>query len=441
MRACLTCSLALAGSSCEGEPGFSVPPVVGTTDRIEYRSESSLDSCPSAPARVQADLEAVEALLKVPGPARLRYSRYDNQDNLNANCGAEVEGCAWGSQIFSLKHVHRHETVHAVLPTRRPPELFAEGVAVAFSYGLMKPSTPWPAWREVLTGHTRELYTHAGAFVTYLAVAYGIDRFMQFYLSSWGDDDSADAVARKFARGYGVSLDDAWAAAAAVARASSLCADRAPTMKTDGSEAVTAPEDCLGDVLEARHVFALEADTPMAIETTYRSTWIGACGVGVTSPFEETGSIYKRPDESVGVFLAAWQAGKYHVNAGAARPDESFRAWAGSWMGSTCDGVVPYRIGGTPATLAVLEITARAGIDNWIAIEWSGAETIEFPQVWPQFGEWYACTACNESTCTQIGARYNQTLKLAPGVTWLHAVPVPGSISPIETMSAYREYR
>lgn len=431
--------LLLALTACEAEPDFALPPVTANTGRVEYRSESPLDHCPAAPARVQARLDGLESILGVRGPERIRYSKFDVEAHVKANCNDAV-GCAFGADALSMEYVDPHELVHIVMPWRRPPDLFKEGIAVALGYGSLKPVAPWPAWADVMSGKSRPTYAYGGAFTTYLAATYGIGAVVRLFDSRWDEDDSAAGLARKFAQSFPVSIDDAWQAAAAVTGASSLCAELASTITVDGSEAVPSGEECTGGLIEARHAFVLDDDTPLAIETTYSSTWIGGCGTNIDAPFVADSPIVKRPDQSIAVHLAAWQKGKYHVNAEVTRPDESFRARTGAWMGRSCALLAPYPLGGTPSTLAQLVVVARGGDDVWIAIAWAGDAPVAFPQVVTGNAgyHWSACGRCgDEPSCTSLDGG----LTLAPGVSWLHAVRPSDNTASTDVMAAYREYR
>lgn len=405
-----TLGFLLFGCGSDDAPQIVLPPFRSSTARVDYYSDTDLSACPDAAARVQARVEALEGVFGVRAPAHIAYAHYQTTEPLQRDfqCPAEATGCQSGADVASTSFVDYHELVHATLaPQGRPDALLLEGIAVAYQHAGSGDAAlkPWPAWRDLVVQArtyppTSQVYGLGAALSAYLVTRFGMAQFLAFYRSST-NAASPDVFAAQFLQAFGTPLDSVWADMSGV-EGGSLCDDLSPNTPLDGSEAVT-DSSCLDAHGPARHVFELDRDTPLALETNYGNGSIGAC------------SLTQQPSNAGwmgaikgfwSVNLGTWRSGTYYVTPDHLNEQDSFLATEGAFQGPTCAPLVPYVIGHVAYEI---RIQMRPELESWVAIAYPGPEPLKFavandadsPN--PTACDWYACSTCDESSCTPIG--------------------------------------
>jgi hypothetical protein len=391
---------------CGSGPATPLPPVVSNSSRVEYRSDSDLSACPDAAALVQSRLEAMEHAFHVTGPSRITYVHYGDQAALTSSgCPVEASGCQSGTEIGSTSFVDFHEIVHATLaPQGRPDAVVLEGAAVAYEHTGSELFTAWPTWQTAVSqGRSYPAppvtFLFGAAFSAYLVKHYGVDKFMAFYRSS-SANASPETFASQFQSVFGATIDAAWADASTI-ESLSLCDDLTPNMALDGSEAVT-DTSCLDKTGVVRHVFELDGDTPLGIETSYAAAFTSACTLTQLPSVWGWEASQKPPWTAT---LSSWRPGRYYVTPRSPTAQDSFRATAGAFQGLSCGAIVPYTIA---SPLVELRVQLRPELETWAEVAWNGPDPLVFNLAADTTDlnsgpcDWYACASCDESTCTPI---------------------------------------
>ena len=178
-------------------------------DRVLYEYSEGLHPCRGNALYMDRLVPFLEDELAVQAPSLLRYSWIGGGDRSQAS----------GSHAWSLEPIHVHELAHAITGAM-PAKFFTEGVAQAVQ-GMgdgLAPRYPYSdadvaraVWdpRGTLTASTsRDVnYATAAAFVTYLLVRHGPERFHDFY-RGLGGPVTMSWLRGQFRRAYGLELDD-----------------------------------------------------------------------------------------------------------------------------------------------------------------------------------------------------------------------------------------
>jgi hypothetical protein len=190
----------------------------------------------------QAAVKAIEQLLGVPAPERIRIVFYPDEERKIAHTGHRGVGWAWGTTLVEVYNEQLqldpyHELVHVMANVLgSPPPLLTEGLAVYASELLGadalrllgSPQTPvHRAACEIRAGPgyillaellaldnlgshedsaARE-YAQAGSFVKYLVERHGHERFRQAY-GELSAQEGPDENLRRFHRIYGTTLGE-----------------------------------------------------------------------------------------------------------------------------------------------------------------------------------------------------------------------------------------
>ena len=400
----------LFGCGSGSDPGPQLPPLQSKTDRVDYYSDTDLSACPDAATRVQTRVEALERVLGVSAPARITYAHFQTTEALSHafQCPTEASGCQTEANVGSTAFVDFHELVHVTLsPQGYPDALIQEGIAVAYQHsgGADAILKTWPAWRDLVSlaqnyPPESRVYWFGGAFSAYLVTRFGMPKFLAFFRIS-KSAASPDVFAAQFQETFGSPLDSVWADATEGVEGYSLCDDLSPNTPLDGSEAV-ADTGCLDTSGPARHVFDLERDTPLALETNYRNGSIGACSL--TQAPSNWGWLGGGKG-AWSVDLGTWRPGRYYVTPSYLTAQDSFFATEGTYQGPTCAPLAPYVI---RHAVEEIRVQMRPELETWAALSYPNSEPLKFRLATdsdspnPTACDWYACTSCDESTCTAI---------------------------------------
>lgn len=194
--------------------------VKGRWVRYHYWADQGAP-CPEAVEQIDRLVDQLAIRFERPPPAdfRIDYYRVRNLGEVRAHCRPSVTACAPGNTVFSTAWTHDHEITHAFLSRLgRPPDLFAEGIAVAMGCGParwvgdelepvdLEPLVDNSTW---LKGVGWEVnYPVAGSFTRWLIVGHGMSAFLRFYEST-PYEASRSQVEAHFRDAFGVELSDA----------------------------------------------------------------------------------------------------------------------------------------------------------------------------------------------------------------------------------------
>jgi len=207
---------------CGGPP---LPDQQVETKWATYHYWSEAPPCQEALQRLDDFVDSLATELSVTLPAGFKLQYYKMRRGELAAlqgqlCDSDVAAaCTRGAVTYSIDWVQLHELVHQVTDTvGDPPTAFAEGLAEVYGCGDarwvgsvidrsvdLKAALPSSRWQPSL-----ELYVAAGAFTRYLLDTYGVPKYLELYRTLGGGDD-AQAIAQKFERVTGTSLDSALA--------------------------------------------------------------------------------------------------------------------------------------------------------------------------------------------------------------------------------------
>jgi len=268
----LAASLAL--SACADDPEWDLPPLVASSQYIDYRAWTGPMCMDDALADWDLFLEETAERLDAP-PTRVTYAwvphEFDEPDRWG--CVAGMLGCFrlgpdLSRVVFSRLAEHHHELVHAVespaFPNRH--HFLKEGMATYLSeweWVSLRPESP-PSQDELARlitdgPRTREEYAAAAHFVGWVIERHGMERYR-------------DLAARWPAGGDYADLEVAYAAA--------IDADLAADLIDIG----------LTEVYGRRHDFVCDPDTvapvlPWGPGQSFALTLSGECGdIGPTGP-------------------------------------------------------------------------------------------------------------------------------------------------------------
>jgi hypothetical protein len=188
------------------------PEVAFVSDRFAIAPEFAGELCGGNIAFMETRLAAIEALLGIEAPGRIRYNWVEDVDGF---CHEEAEACAEGATIFGPWKYFEHELVHAAVTGSlgRPKSFLGEGVAVALSGGSIAPTSVMPSEflgrtpRDSSAVDNRDFYGTAGHFVRFLLDEFGPEKLVQLYRAS-DYDDSVAQFRGQFEQAYGLSFDE-----------------------------------------------------------------------------------------------------------------------------------------------------------------------------------------------------------------------------------------
>lgn len=201
-------------------PGGGVA-CVSDADSFAYDASASLRVCSGTRSHVATFIPFFAGELALETEGTLRYSWLDEHDYPSSTCPDSTAGCQIGEHVYSRRPALLHELIHAVTFANGMNQLsfFTEGVAVA--YDPFNGASPGPRYRFAPPENERWLdprdymagmlpsegYDTAGAFVTFLLMRHGPDRFVRMARDLAYDSNVQD-VRRQFSLHYDVDLDE-----------------------------------------------------------------------------------------------------------------------------------------------------------------------------------------------------------------------------------------
>lgn len=410
----------LAAVSCGTDNDPELPPVWAQLPRVQYRSDTDLSLCPEAPELVQQRIEVLESTLGVQGPPQITYVHTSTRAEALrlGNCTPSARACTRGSEIFAPSYVYDHEIVHAVMSaTGHPNSVVIEGVAAAFGYSDDPGIYPLKAWRDLVSVPNDDpnyvfAVSYGGLLVTRLFDDYGPNKLVSLYKNS-PEGLAPDEFAARFEQIYGTTLDDTWASLLTM-KYGVVCVDLSDNTDLSGAENNAVPH-CPGEIVPARHVWTLDADTPLAIETTYRQALLGSCDPSIVPTDGQV--LYNYAAGAPILSLARWHKGTYYATPSRVDGTESFRMWTGPWLGPNCADITPYQLPTAPARFSL-------GLPDqqWLALEWHGDAPLTYLaglNTGYDNSTWYKCSACDRMQCQRLGDW--EPLTIGPGITWFFA--------------------
>lgn len=188
-------------------------------ERVLYEHSEGLHPCAGTVSYLDGVVPFLEQQLAFQAPERLRFSWIAVSDQWTPFGIPAGAGIAVGDHAWSFDPIHVHELAH-IITGGMPARFFSEGVATAVDLlnDDVKPRYAWsdadlakPIWdpRATMTAtnpnDTNEVT--AAAFVMFLVVRHGPERFHDFY-RGLGGPVTMPWLRRQFRRAYGLELDD-----------------------------------------------------------------------------------------------------------------------------------------------------------------------------------------------------------------------------------------
>lgn len=196
-------------------------------EHLRFEYAPTLTPCAGNARALDALVPVLQEQLVRPELPPLRYTWHDGDprhyrisavERVTDACGSG--GCVLGSHAVAVRPFYTHELIHLIMQGESKP-FFSEGIAVA-----MGPLSGFADTEEELTG-PRYLpgippdpritmaanraddvdYASAGAFVAFLLVRHGADKFSRFY-DHLSVADTLGRIRQAFRGVYGVELDD-----------------------------------------------------------------------------------------------------------------------------------------------------------------------------------------------------------------------------------------
>lgn len=189
---------------------------------VTYYHDASLRLCGGTLAHLDDFVGWTAATLGLEVKDTIHYHWLDEEAFLNSPCPEFVMGCFDAGRIYSKKPALPHELVHAVTAQNgmNHVRFFTEGIAVALDpldgggtgprYRTIPPSgEPLGDPRaDMVADPNLEIdYELAGAFVSYLLLRHGPEKFVAM-TRRFGPDMDYQGIAAAFTDAYGLSLDD-----------------------------------------------------------------------------------------------------------------------------------------------------------------------------------------------------------------------------------------
>jgi hypothetical protein len=189
---------------------------------VTYHLDESLRLCGGTLSHLDEFVGWTAASLGLEIKDTIHYHWLDSEDFLRTPCLDSGAGCFHAGRVYSKKPALPHELVHAVTEQNgmNHARFFVEGIAVALDpldggatgpryRSIPAPGEPLDDPRAAMTADSTDEvdYELAGAFVSYLLLRHGPEKFVAM-ARQFGPDMDYQAIAAVFADAYGLELDD-----------------------------------------------------------------------------------------------------------------------------------------------------------------------------------------------------------------------------------------